>query len=768
MSKISLLPVLDTQDVDGTETLPVIKGGENRQVAASPLIEALAQPSLDKAANSAAIAEAAADIDLFDTVEDGEAATPSGERFGVRTATPGIVEVYLRTAGGSEFVRTVVSGEALGDERGSSNIGFVQAGNDAAPSTIEAILRRPSICILDFYKPAEHAGDYLPAFANAIARLKELGGGELWCPYVGGYEFSYTPVVDGSNITVRVDDPSWKVTATAVLAGQPLNAIKFSGTLGSRISNVALVCTSETIFDGNGSNIQGYTYTTGSTGVHFAVYFAHCEKIFLQNVTGYNGLVGGISTYNAYGGTMVQCKGSTPIYDNGIYIYPTLDFDPDDKSTWANILLIGCTGEYCRNHGLGFFGAVGTIWVSPRVYKCGNNTPVSGAAGPPGGFGCEHNNADDIDDYHCSVTDLIVIDSWGYGLRTNANGVTVRGGKISGVKVPTAYDGSVPGTPTDTENAWGSAIFSQNVFLDAEIDIELSGKWALRAKGTSGVAPAGIRYKGKITRCRQNAIYGNGIDLLDIDLTAGCNENGDATQTANADAYYTAFVDNTNAYPGTGKLKFKGDFNENGSGLLRVKAIGHVQIDGVKGANNGKHWAAAYHAVYITDTDVVEAANIRLRDENGKIARIGVFGNVVVAEVDHASIAGDQTATNKPFIEFTGVAPATHRGSPPSRAVALAFGGSVTPDSARGAHVYGAMTDDMALAADTPTAPPMDGQLLVFEFLQDGAGGRSVAWDPAWFGASLTSAGTAGQRARVGFVHLNGRWTQTFNTGWLS
>jgi len=650
---------------------------------------------------------------------------------------------------------------------GANAVGFMQAGSGAVlKSLLDEV--RLTVNILQFYDAATHAGDYLPAWNAAIARLKALGGGILWCPYVGGYEFSYTPAINGSNITARIDDPSWSVTATTITTGQPLNAIKVSGTSSSRIVNVGIECKSKTTFDGNGASITGYTYNATAAGSHHAVYVAHAEKVHLKNVYGYNGLIGGIGFLNVYSGVVESCEGSHTVYDNGIYVFPTLDFDANDRSTWANITFINCVGHHCRNHGLGVYGAVGTTWISPRVYSCGNNVPVvggTGVAGPVGGFGIEKHNTLSIADYHTSIEDIEIDDCYGYSFRTNCDGVRVRGGKITNAKYPDGYD---PGD--DTEGAWGSSVFVQNVEdVDIEVDILGSEKYGLRLKGTtSESAPAGCRFKGKIDQCAQQAAYGNVISNVFLDLSAGCNDNGDASLTTAGQNYTIEMTNNGSAtYAGTGKVTLIGDFDENGSGVFTANNIGKAIVkSSISGSNNGKFWASAYHALYFSNTGIVDAANINLRDDNAKIARIAVINNADDVFIDRSTIAGDQTSTVKDYVEITGTAPTVHRGNPPTRSIYPTFSSSFTPNSTNGNPIIGAMTANMTINADSPSAPPMEGQKIRFYLLQNGTGGYTVTWNAAWIGASLTGSGTADQWAIVEFTYMNSKWVETLNTGW--
>lgn len=75
-------------------------------------------------ANYATIALAAAGIDVYDDVASGEAATVDGERFVAKGGALGILMLYERTAGGSDFIRTIFTGEFLESTAGGAHIGL--------------------------------------------------------------------------------------------------------------------------------------------------------------------------------------------------------------------------------------------------------------------------------------------------------------------------------------------------------------------------------------------------------------------------------------------------------------------------------------------------------------------------------------------------------------------------------------------------------------------------------------------------------------------
>lgn len=60
------------------------------------------------------------------------------------------------------------------------------------------------------------------------------------------------------------------------------------------------------------------------------------------------------------------------------------------------------------------------------------------------------------------------------------------------------------------------------------------------------------------------------------------------------------------------------------------------------------------------------------------------------------------------------------------------------------------------------------GMELTFRFVQDGAGGRTVAWNAVFKGITLAASGTAGQRAVINVFYDGTNWIQVGTSGWVT
>lgn len=174
MAKISALDVLQPDDVDGSETLPVVKDGATKRVAAQPLIDRLAAPYV-------ALAEGAAALTTYGTVAEGEAATAPGSGFAVETGTSGIALIYQRTSAGSIFRRTALSWEAMAahqasadPDKGSGAVAYSKetAYEDGSVGRALQLLNQETPWLLSAYD-----GGFAYLEANASVRTPARGSG---------------------------------------------------------------------------------------------------------------------------------------------------------------------------------------------------------------------------------------------------------------------------------------------------------------------------------------------------------------------------------------------------------------------------------------------------------------------------------------------------------------------------------------------------------------------------------------------------------------
>lgn len=80
--------------------------------------------------------------------------------------------------------------------------------------------------------------------------------------------------------------------------------------------------------------------------------------------------------------------------------------------------------------------------------------------------------------------------------------------------------------------------------------------------------------------------------------------------------------------------------------------------------------------------------------------------------------------------------------------------------------LVGTLTGAITLAA--PTNVPKRGKEVCIYLVQDGTGSRTPTWNAAYKGATLTSSGTANQKAIVKFRSDGTNLVQVFSTGWYS
>lgn len=509
--------------------------------------------------------------------------------------------------------------------------------------------------------------DALTLIQAAVAKVKAMGGGTVFLPYIGGggYRISDTIVVDFDDCTILLDDDVTltKTDATALVGpnapyetgvnGVAIAAFYFAGVLRgpgakSYIKRPRLIGLRRVKIDGNARNVTNFTYALGAAGGHHAIVFSGTIDAECRNVYAYNGLVGGIT--QVYGGNalFVQCDASNIAYDNGIDTQYNLEhiatFSDDDPTTWNNARIIRCRAWACANHGIGIFGAVGVYIENPKVWNCGNNTGTA-VSGPAGGIHAEHDGTNTARNYRFRAVDCEINNTYGFGFRTNCLG-TYASGRIRKTKIPTAYtDSSSP--------IWGNALFVQGA-ADAELQFDVDGaeRNGIRMAAAGSLYPS-ARFRGKIENCNDGAILALGIARLVTDPTSLFRANGNSGQTTSS-TYFAITINNGSANTDAGVADIAGTFEDNYCAILTTSRLGTLTLTrGIRGHNNAAAATSATQQIYGTDLlQFLSIANISITNTNGKVARIAQFGTPSSATVDYASILGAQSNGSVPSVSF--------------------------------------------------------------------------------------------------------------------
>ena len=642
--------------------------------------------------------------------------------------------------------------------------------------------------------------DAYGAIMTAVNKCKTAGGGRVLLPWIGGYTISAPIVVDFDNCTILLDDDcTFTMTNPTRLVGpnapyqSGVNGNAIVGFLfGGRITGPTtgrnyikapqLIGLRRVTINTNAQNVTGYTYVVGAAGGHAPVVFFGTINGRCENIVALNGLTGGIAAF--YNPEMVieNCIANTTLYDNGITIGSNREhiatYSDTDPTTWSNAKLINCTGINCANHGVSIYGAVGVTEINPIAIGCGNNrTGVQDPSGPAGGIGIENDGTNVTRDYRATIINPRADNCYGFGLRTNCKGTRVIGGRITGTKNPTNYTDSTP-------KVWGSGVFVQGAGTLELIgtDVENSDQVGIRMASSSGNYPSLYMNGGKISGNGQNpagttgawataaALYANDFAEIVISPDTLFEANGNTSDTT-AGNQYTVNLNNSSSNIDAGLAVIAGRFEANSGGVVLASRVGTLDLTkGITGNANGAAWASAYHMLWVVDkVSTLHAGNIILsQGGNGKTARVLNVANAVYGYVNHYTIIGDQAGSSVPRVQIA--VSGSNYSTPPQGYVTSGGVSSYTPNSTYGNVVFGSpyLNSNLTINADAPTATPIDGQTITFTLIQDATGGRTVTWNAAWKGASLTSAGTANQRAQVTFRYSGGIWQQIANTGWLS
>ena len=568
-------------------------------------------------------------------------------------------------------VPTKIELASTGASQGAEIVGFAQPATRARNRTAKQKLAE-QISVLDFYDDADGT-DYHPAFQAAVDYAASIGGGVVRMPYVAGaVNLSDTVLVTSSNIRIELDVPLITLTKTAAAPSAPapapftgIMAFSFQGAIRTApqtvIENCALVSTcGETKIDCNGRNVTGYTHVGGVStpeAAHHGVFFVGCVNPVVSGIDVYNGLIGGITFLISPGAKVDKCAASHSVYDNGIYVFYNDEYrvarDFANPETWNNSVLTDCRAWNCANHGLGIYGAIGVTYINPKIWNCGNNTGTADA-GPAGGLGIERANEDTEDgswNYHFLAVNPYVEGSYGFAIRTNCNGTTIRGGKVKNVRAATNY--------TDAVNPiWGSGVFVQNkVKADIECDIDGASYSGLRVQGDIGKYPD-VRFKGRVENCGRRGVLAISFARVTLDPACEFINNGDAGN--NSTDEYVIFASNSAGNVDAGELRISGDFRDNKGGVANFGRIGTATLKAITGRNNGTAWSSAFPWLHApTAVGTLIAADIQFSDDLGKMARVLKADAVTTSILNRQTIKGNQTNLGAARADVTAT---NHRG----------------------------------------------------------------------------------------------------------
>lgn len=291
---------------------------------------------------------------------------------------------------------------------------------------------------------------------------------------------------------------------------------------------------------------------------------------------------------------------------------------------------------------------------------------------------------------------------------------------------------------------------------------KMTTKYGIKLQGGSGVFPGG-KFNVNVRNCLKRAIWGVAVDEITLEKTCLFENNGDPTETTgSSNAPYAVYIiNNGTSAAGTGHLLVDGEFRNNLGGCVHTSNVGVVTHASPRGHNNGQAWATAYHMFNHSTPQLMRYGESTIHtDTNAKCARILLVTGGVKAVGDPTTILGDQTSTNAK----ADVSATTRIGKATDNIQNITFTVNLTPNTDQGSVSLGTMTGNTSVNA--PTGTPRQGDDVSFYFTQDATGTRVITWNAAWKGATLTSAGAAGQRALVTFRYDGSGWREFRNSGW--
>lgn len=189
MAKISLLPPV--ADIDGSETVVLVKDGQTRRGTLEPLVaQAVAPHVLD--ASASATAAAAFSNFIQGDLAAAEALTEDGDRFSI--GADGVLIAYLRTADGSAEIGRAVTPAALAGDDGAARVANKRSAS-AARLALDLILDMDDVRPEEFRLAADV--DDTDSMHLAIEYAHATGKG---IRLTGGREYIINGPVDFSGV----------------------------------------------------------------------------------------------------------------------------------------------------------------------------------------------------------------------------------------------------------------------------------------------------------------------------------------------------------------------------------------------------------------------------------------------------------------------------------------------------------------------------------------------------------------------------------------
>lgn len=278
-----------------------------------------------------------------------------------------------------------------------------------------------------------------------------------------------------------------------------------------------------------------------------------------------------------------------------------------------------------------------------------------------------------------------------------------------------------------------------------------------------GSFPGG-RFDVRISGCVR-AIHALVVGSVRISSTSTFTNNGDVTNT---DANPVVICSNSAGNVDGGQFECAGSFMNNYQQAINFGRLGRVALSDIKLHNNGSALASANHAIYSAggNLGLLTAVNIVSTQTNAKTARILKTDSMGKAIINRKSIIGEQTSVGAPLAD---VVATTLIADPTTNDVwnTPAYASNFTPNPHSG-HVNLGPLNVANTNINAPNGTGFTrGHRWTINFTSD-AGARTIVWNAAWKGATLTVASAANQKASVTFEYDGVNFVQISSTGWYS